>query len=387
MVNIRAVMIPAVLAIAFLPGTSSAAGNIRFGKLELHPFLSLQEIFSDNIYSTASDQKRDRISVVMPGIKARFPFSVHLMEAEYFANLRRYDEFRGERTDDHHARGSLDLRFGSRLGLSVSDEFNKGHEPRSSSATGFIETFRTNEAKGSAIYQLAGRSKVQIDYGQTAYNFQRSDFRDRDERLVAGYLYYRVMPKTSVFVEYDHRTIDFVPETTVLDSTMDSALLGVTWEATAKSKGTIKAGRTDKDFEGPANRDFTLWELFVDLNHMMSEGTTITVKGLRKLNETNLLGTTYFITSGLSAELRHDFGAKLAGLARFSYGKDRFSNAVPPDTDVRNDRTLFEGAGVRYLLREWFELGADYNHRARNSNIDANDFREHQYVLSANVTF
>ena len=387
MVIVRAVIIAAILAMTAFPGTALAVGNIHFGKLEIHPYVSLQEIFSDNIYYTPLDQKRDRINVIMPGVNMTFPFSVHSLEAEYFANLRRYDQYQGENTTDHHAKGLMDLKFGSKLALALSDEFNKGHEPRSSSATGFVETFRTNEAKGSAIYQLVGRSKVQLDYSTTTYNFLQSNFRDRDEQLAAGYVYYRFLPKTSAFIEYDHRSIDFVPTTTTLDSTMDSVLLGITWEATAKSKGTIKVGRTQKDFKDEANRDFSLWEFFADIRHTMSEATSVTLAGRRKLNETNLQGTEYFITTGFSAEVKHAFDTQLSGLVRFSYGRDDYSNALPPMTETRVDRALLEGIGVRYLVKEWFELGADYSYHSRNSNIDANDYREHNAVLSVNLAF
>lgn len=370
-----------------LKGAADAAGNIRFGQMEVHPFLSLKEIFSDNIYSTSTEQKRDSIYETTPGIKLQLPIRMHRFEAEYYAIDRRYDTYGGENTTDHHAKGLLDLKFGSFFGLTVNDVYAKSHESRSSSSTGFIEVFRTNAASASATYQLAGRSKVQFDYTATSWNFMTSNFRDREEGLVSGYIYYRFLPKTSAFMEYDRKMVDFTPVTTTLDNTMDTLSLGVTWDVTGRSKGTIKAGRTAKDFEDPAEKDFTVWTWSVLVNHSFSDLTSVKVIGSRNVNETNFSGTSYFITTGAYADLTHRFASKMAFLLRGSYGTDRYSNAVAPSTTVREDKTNMVGAGLKYFMKDWLEFGADYNKRNRDSNIDVNDYRETQYVLSANMSF
>jgi len=383
----RTSIILLVLAACALAGRVEAVGNIHFGPLEVHPFVSLKEEFSDNIYTTATDQKSDSVTVTTPGVKFQMPFSMHRVEAEYFAIDRRYHTYHGENTTDQHASGLLDLKFGSYFGLTLSDQYAKDHEPRSSSATGFIEVFRTNAASASATYQLANRSKVRLDYTATSWNFMTSSFRDRDETLLAGYLYYRFLPKTSAFIEYDRKSVDFLPSTTPYDNTMDSALLGITWEVTTRSKGTIRAGRTSKDFKDPSERDFSVWTWSVSLNHNFSELTAVNLIGKREVNETNFAGTSYFITTGAYADLTHKFASKMAVVFRGSLGTDRYSNAVSPQTTVREDKTSLLGMGLKYFMNEWMDLGVDYNTRDRNSNIDANDFQETLYLLSVNMSF
>lgn len=376
-----------VLAVCSIAEGADAAGNIRIGQMEIHPYLSLQEIWSDNIYYTPTELKRDSITVTTPGIKLLWPFGMHRLEAEYYAVDRRYNTYKGEDTTDHHASGLLGLQFGSYFSLTGSGAYNKDHEPRSSSATGFIEVFRTNTAAASALYQLANRSKVQLDYTKTSWNFMTSNFRDRAESLMSGYIYYRFLPKTSAFIEYDRKVIDYTPVTTTLDSAMDTLSLGITWEIDGRSKGTIKAGRTAKDFEDPVEKDYTVWTWSVKVNHNFSDLTTINVVGLRDVNETNYPGVNDFITTGAFADLTYKFASKMAFVVRGSYGRDVFSNAVAPSTTVREDKTNMVGAGLRYTMKDWLEFGADYNKRNRDSNIDVNDYREAHYVLSANMAF
>lgn len=384
----NAIILFLVMFLIFIfSGLARAAGNIRIGQMEVHPFLSLKEEFSDNIYTTPIEEKRDSITVTMPGVKLQWPFRMHRLEAEYYVIDRRYDIYRGENTTDHHAKGLLGLQFGSLFSLNLSDAFKKGHEPRSSSATGFIEVFRTNAASVTAAYQLANRSKVQVDYTKTIWSFMNSPFRDRDERIMAGYLYYRFLPKTSAFIEYERKAVDFTETTTPLDNSMGSLLLGLAWEMNGRSRGTIKFGRTSKDFEEPAVKDFSVWSWSVDLSHKFSERTSFTLAGKRQVNETNAFGTAYFITTGAYGELSHGFMSKMALLLRGSYGTDTFSNAVLPETVVREDKTRMVGTGLKYTMKDWLEFGADYHKKDRDSNINANDYQETQYLLSANMSF
>jgi len=376
-----------LLVICNVSGSAHAAGNIRIGQMEIHPYLSLQEIWSDNIYSTSTLQKSDSITATTPGIKVLWPFRVHRLEAEYYAVDRRYNTYRGENTTDHHAKGLLGLQFGSYFSLAAGGAYDKGHEPRSSSATGFIEIFRTNTATASAIYQLTDRSKVQVDYIAKSWNFMTTNFRDRDENTVSGYIYYRFLPKTSAFIEYEQMAVNYILSTTPLDNTQGSVLLGLTWAFDGRSKGTIKYGRTSKDYKDASVKDFSEPRWSIDINHKFSERTSLVVIGAHQVNETSLYGTAYFITNGVYGELKHGFMSKFSLLLRGASGTDRYSNAVAPETVVREDKTKMMGAGLRYTMKDWLEFGADYNKRNRDSNINANDYQETQYILSANMVF
>ncbi|MDA8100379.1 MAG: outer membrane beta-barrel protein [Nitrospiraceae bacterium] len=384
---LNALILPAILLSFSGSPAFAAGGNIHFGALEVHPFASVKETWSDNIYSTPSGTtESDRISTYIPGVRFLLPFGMHKADLQYFAVINNYRDHAGENTADHNARGMVDLNFGSRFGLSLSDAYQKGHEPRSSSATGFIEKFTTNGAKASLSYQLADLSKVQLDYTHTTWTFKQSTFRDRDEDLAAAYLYYRFLPKTSAFVEFDYANVDFSEVTTPLDNKVTSALAGVTWEITDRSKGTVKAGRMWKDFKASDQPDTNAWTASADVSHKFTDYSSIMIVGQRTINETNFLGTSYYVTTGAYAEFTHRFGVRFAGVVRGSRGEDRFSNATAAGEPVRHDTTVMTGLGLKYTMKEWLEFGADFNYRDRDSNINANDFREHQYVVSASVS-
>ena len=376
------------------------ASGMNYSSLQFDPYVSLRESLTDNVFNTPTDTRHDLISALTPGIKMVYPFRTHQFDFDYHAVLTRYKTYSSDRTNDHFVNGAVDLKFGSLVGLKLSDVYMKNHFPRSSSATGFIEKYTNNTVKASLSYQLADRSKVQVDLGQSSWSFQdqASFFRDRREGLLSGYLYYRFQPKTSAFVELDRKKADFSdPVSQPLDNAMDSALLGITWEATRRSQGTVKIGKTWKDYSDGSVEDYSSWTGSMDIIHRFDEYNTVKVTGLREINETNYqpvagqLPVRFFVTTGAAAEVTHRFGYRLSGSLSGSLGTDKFSDPVfdPADNTYkdRKDSTVLLGLGLKYAAKEWLEVGVDYLARKRDSNINANDYSEHRYSLMVSAAF
>lgn len=377
-----------MLALCITPVAAGAEGNIHVGQLKINPYISLNEAYSDNIFYTSSDKRNDVITTTTPGVRFQYPFGMHEADLEYYSVFSRYHRYSSENTNDDHANGKVNLNFGSLVSLNLSDAEINGHEPRSSSSTGFVEIYRTNTAAASATYQLAELSKIQLDYSKTLWHFKTSGFRNRDEGLVSGYFYYRFLPKTSAFIEYDLKNVVFSQSTPTfdVDNKVASFLAGLTWEISKRSKGTVKVGATKKEFKSGAGGDFSGWTAYADVHHDLTENTSILLNGQRTVNETTLIGDRYFITTGASAELTHRLLRRLSGVVRSSYGQDDYSDPIPPDTTTRKDRTLLAGAGLKYVMKDWLEFAVDYNHTERRSNIAVNDYNENSYILMANIS-
>lgn len=372
--------------VMLIPIPALAEGNIHAGLLKINPFVSVSETFSDNIYYTSTDERSDSITATTPGVRLQYPFHVHNAELEYYSVLTRYRRYREEDTTDSIGKGAIDLKFGGLVRLRLSEDYSNGHEPRNASSTGFIEIYRNNVASASVTYQLADVSKVQVDYAKTIWRFKTSDFRNRDEDLVSGYFFYRFLSKTSAFIEYDRKNVAFSQTALELDNKVDAWQVGLTWEISARSRGTVKGGTINKDFTSPTQKDFKGWTGYADVRHDFSEYTSVLLNGQRAVNESSIQDNRYLITTGAYGELTHRFVKRLAVVVKGSYGEDQYSDPIPPDTTVRVDRTLFEGLGLKYTVRDWLELSVDYGRRARRSNIPVNNYTEHSTILTANIS-
>ncbi len=304
-----------------------------------------------------------------------------------------YSEYADEDTTDHYGMAHLGFKLGSRMELALSDTYTQGHEDRGTSATGGIEVFRTNEIAGLLSHALMDVSLFQVEYKFTNWDFKRAanNFRERDESDVFVYLFYRVMPKTSVFVEYDHETVDYRttdPATLVsYDNISSTGMLGLKWDVSDRSTGTIKGGYTWREYDNDNLDDYETWRAALDINHRFNNHSSIYLNASRQIIETSLSGTRYMTSSGGFAEFKHDFYTKFAFLLRGSYNFDEFSDILPGFTEEREDTRISTGGGITYTMNKWATLALNFDHSQRNSNEDLNDYEDNRTQLALHLTF
>jgi len=357
---------------------SWATPTLRAGPLYINPVLSISEAFSDNVTYAPDNKKSDSITTVTPGVRLQLPFQAHMAELEYYSIISRYAKYSEENQNDHHVGASVDFRVGDRLGFQVADNYDRSHEPLSSTPTGSNEEFKSNAAALSATYQFTDSLKAQFGFGKSTWRFITSQFRDRDEDQLAVAAFYRVLPKASVFIEYGHRKISYSDETLDLDSTVGTMQAGMTLDLTERSKGTLKAGLARKNFTSSARSNGTVKVGSADVRHDFPSDTTIVLTAQRSMNEPDIAGMNYFISTGGYAELTQRFARQWAAVVRGAYVQDQYF--------IRTDRTALSGAGIRYRTKEWLEFAVDYNRRKRQSDIQGNDYTEQSFIFTANVS-
>jgi hypothetical protein len=380
-------------------GTSRSedASLILMGPVEVHPFVSLQEAYSDNIFLD-SDKKHDFITTLVPGVQLKMPISRHALFLTGIVTVNRYLDHSSESKTDWNLSGAGDFNFGSKINLKLSDNYRAGHEPRSQSAVAnsiSLEKFKNNGASGSFTYILADISKLQIDYSNDYWSFTNSPFRSRDENMVSAYAYYRVMPKTSVFTEYEFKNIYFTEKNVAdgdLDNKVHSALLGVTWELSAQSKGTVKGGFLYKVFDDPSRKNFSTITASVDVSHNFSDSNSAKLVGARTVFESSLSGTSYSVSTGLTGEFTHKFNDRISTGLKASLSSEGFSDNVDDGTGSgtlvkRSDTVVQAGAKAMYSFRRWLDSTLEYYWRQKNSNINTNDSTENNVALTLRASF
>jgi len=368
---------------------SQDAPLLLLGPVEVHPFLSLQETYSDNIYLVPDNKKYDFITTIIPGMQLKLPIRRHALFLTGTTTLNRYADHSSENTTDWNLSGAGDFNFGSRINLKVSDSYLSGHEPRSQSAISSIEKFKNNNAAASFTYILADISKLQLDYVNDDWKFKNSTFRSRDENIVSAYAYYRVMPKTSLFAEYEFKNVYFTDKAggRDLDNDVHSALLGVTWELTAQSKGTVKGGYLYKKFDDTTQKNFSTFAGSADVSHHFSDYNAVKLVGARAVNESSLLGTRYSVSTGLTLELTHKLNDRFSVGLNDSLSNEVFSDIAPGDSVKRSDQVSQISVRAMYSFRRWLESTLEYYLRHKNSNIDLYDSTENNVSLTLKAFF
>jgi hypothetical protein len=219
---------------------------------------------------------------------------------------------------------------------------------------------------------------MQIDYTKSNWRYLTGHFRDREEDVVAGTVFYRVLSRTSAFIEYGHRKITYSDKTLDLDSTAGILQAGLTWDVAARTKGTIKAGLEQKDFKSSARGNVSRMVGSADVRQGFTKDTSLVLAAERSIHEPDIPGSNYFISTGAYAELTHRLVTMLSVAVRGAYVLD--------DDTSRIDRTSIGGICLKYRAKDWLEFSADYNVHVRHSNILGNDYTEHSSIIKADFS-
>ena len=387
-------LVLAVSVISFIaPSFVSAAGNIKAGPVKVHPYITADTAYTTNAFSTAGNRVDDYITTYTPGVSLELPFRKHSLYLDYNVVDKNYKDFSDEDTTDQNGYGILNLNVGSRLKVSISDTYTKGHEPRGSSATGAIEKFKKNTIEGRLIHALVDISSIEFAYSGTEWDFETAanDFRERDEQTFSTALYFKVLPKTSLFIEYARQDIGYdVVEPILgvfLDSKTDFTQVGLKWDATGKSTGILKAGYSWRDYDDKTLDEHNTWVGSLEGIHNFDKYTTLTLQAARKLDETSLSGTRFTTSAGGFGELKHIFYRKFSLAARGSRTEVEFSDPLASPTQKRVDKVGTVGAGFVYEMQDYLTLALNYDHTKRNSNENANDYIDNLYSVTASFKF
>jgi hypothetical protein len=374
----------AAIACSAVLALSSESLAMRFGAFEVNPFLSVTERFTDNVFNTNTDRQSSFSTVLSPGVEIIFPRTKKRYQVEllYQADLERFNRFSSENADNHKVLGKAEARLPVGLEFYGNDEFNRSHDPRGINISPELDFFKSNLATVGVAYNLSDRFKLKVNYSNFLldYDADRNKFRNRTDNGVSGYLYYRFLPKTSAFVQYEYMVIDYV-HSDDLDSREHHFYAGITWDITGKTKGTVKGGYGIKEFEDATIKGYQGSIVEISIDHNFSPRHSLKIKGLRTTQETNIEGSTFFVTTGLTLEYFHKFTGKITGTAFMSYTKDGYRGPL-----ARRDDTWEGGLGLLYQMRRWLRTEARYSYTKRNSNIEDFTYGNNTYYLKVVLT-
>lgn len=354
---------------------------LQLGPVLVHPSLSLKEAWRDNILATEKDAKSDFVTTVTPGINLDIPFRGHNLSLGGSADIIRYTDNSSEDKDTYQAGANGRFAIGDRVTLNFGDTFARRFEPRLESITGESDYYDTNTASISVKYAFVDVSQIRLDYVYETVRYDQEDFRSLDNGTASAYLYFRVLPKTSLFVEYDFKTAAYLEEESALDSTVQSGFVGATWEVSPQVNGTAKAGYLSKNYKEAEVDDFSTWVGSLSMTTALADGVTLRLGGKRDVVEGKTLDSRYYTSTGLDAELTVWFLERLAGIARVSYRRDEYPDIAAGQTEKRDDKTTSAGAGLKYTFNRWLSVDLDYTRTAKDSNIPDSSPTENAIAL------
>lgn len=367
-------------------GTAWTEGNIGSGAWEIHPYAGVEQRYDDNIFLDPDNEQDDQISVVTGGINLTTTVKEHQFEFDYRADLIEYWDHSTESTDDHTVFALVDLNSPSGFSVEIKDTFEKTAEQPDLERVRREERVR-NIGSVTAEYQLT-ELDISVGYTNILDDYDELDSLDKTENIVTLSPNYQVLPKVSVFCEYNYGWIDY-DQSVFSDGDYHQARLGVKGELTSKLTGVVKGGYQWRDYDQAATEDFDGGVIFASLTEEFSERTQLEFFGDWGVTESSYSPNNYYRLSRLGLELKQKLGYKWSLNLEGSYQRNKYpeQTSAANQSAKRKDDVLIGGIGVDYQIQDWLVAGVNYNHRDRSSNLDAFDYGNNRFSVNLLATF
>lgn len=371
------------------------AASINMGGFDFYPSLGFGFGHDSNVTRAESNEIESWKSTIVPEFVLSNTYGLNEVQAGY--RLTRGDYFSSPADDytDHllYADANLDLNVRNRL--SLSGQYNDGHDDRGTSfsigqgdSLTSPDTFKNTSLSGVYSYGALtskGRIDVSAGYATTDYDIETDAYRSRDfDTLSLGStFYYQVMPATDLTFDviYNDISYDFALDPTApLDSEETRLLVGLQWESTAQTTGYVKLGNREKDFKAEGRENFSGFDWTLGVTWTPLTYSTVDISAFTNTNETNGEGD-FIQTDTYLVTWDHQWLDRVSTTVRTSYAVDEYTGG----TDRKDDNMAF-GVSLNYQAQRYMLLQLGYDYDERDSNRNTIDYDRNVVSLSVSLT-
>ncbi len=301
-------------------------------------------------------------------------------------------------SEDNYSDTSLDLsadfsltsrhRINLNIGLADTHEGRgQGFNTGQGNLQREVDTLSRNDYGINYTFGREG-AKAQLEF---YYNIQQVDYdarldnlgndvtriRDRQDNSYGVSLSYQVGAKTDLIANIQRTELEYDIETG-FGSTVDSILLGLSWDATAKTTGRFQLGTQTRDFLLGGSEDTNIWSASVDW--AFSESSIIRFN-TSKTGESSIgIGNSRDVSS-TSINWVASWGRNWQSTITFSTENTDFFGS-----DEEFDSQTF-AAELDYSISDRLNANLYYSSTNRDSDIDSSLFGYDQIIYGINISY
>ena len=372
------------------------------GPVLVTPYLEYDGIYRTNVFESYNDKKADWVNAIDPGVKFQLPIEggQHSLSLGYLGNGFIYSRYSDLSHYDNNVNGDaafnwskLSLRFGSAFRAATEEPTNTVGTPF---ITGQERFYYRTTPYFSTTYKVADLWRIEANYQFDDLSFPKLQdrFDDYQYNTVGATLFYKFWPKTSALVQYI-TVFRSHPYDSPDNNTVQTPLVGLTWEPTAKLSGTVKFGYTFanywQDLPGRNNSPGAFAMSFQTL-YKISRYTQVSLLAQRGIAEDVDYANSPYITTGLWLTLSHFWHAsQITSYVSCAYYNNDYLNTTL-DTSTggflkRIDNYESFGVGLSRPLTRYIRLRLDYLYDNRGSNLSFAPYNEHKVLVGLQTSF
>lgn len=366
------------------PAESKSGTQLGDSPVWLTPYIGMALGRDDNLFMSNGNERTSNYFLLSPGFALDARGNRTVFQMKYQGQIGRYPQSDDDNYVDHATRALFDVAFDRRNFLRLGLDYIRSHDPRGSTdrpVAGRPDVYRM--VTPSATYAFgapgaAGRVELYASEADKRYlnNRATTEVSDREARELGGVFYWRVAPKTYVLAEVRDTEISYrLPSAASGDERRYYG--GMSWEATAATTGTLKAGRLVRKFDVGDEDSSTSWEGIISWSPRTYSKFDLFTS--RQTNESTGLGR-YILSSIGGVSWNHAWSSVLSTGVELRYQKDNYRGFD------RKDEISTVGLRAGYKLRRWLTLGAEYTYTNRDSNAPTFEYDKNLYLLTATAS-
>lgn len=375
--------IPETVDIYSLKEQIDPDGAIRVGSFYLYPRIGVSLGHDDNVTAVNTNKVSSAVWNLSPSALLEQVNGGDRYTVGYSGSFTQYTNSSNDNTDTHEAQAQAAVQYDERLNtlfragvLLGADARETTDRPNANKPDEFRNTY-AGYLVGYGAPEAQGRMEAEINYNNKRYTNNRTTTADGDFNALdaAGRFYYRVAPNSRVFVEGRLTEYDYRLDTPNQDSKEQRLLLGYTWEATAATQGTIKAGNLKKDFEASSRRDFSglTWEGVIRWSPV--EYSVVDLNTRRSTDDSSGTGD-YIKRSNYGLQWNHKLTDLFSTVLGYNYTDSKYVGAT------RHDKNKSYKAGVSYDARRWMKVSLEWTTTDNNSTVQSSSYKRNVIMLN-----
>lgn len=353
--------------------------------------------YDDNIYRAETREKGSFILEASPFVTATWMNQGNSYQVGYRLNYAEYFSSGRDSYDDHEFTLDVNHRFTGRQAINAGITHRLLTEQL---GTGFSQ-FAEDIARGPDDYQTTqyqltymlgaptARTRIDLNASRDVLDFDSSfvgNTRDYKADQFGAVLRYRIGARTDLLAEYrnlrvryDNRPLDETGAPINLDSDEDFFLAGVAWELTARTRGEVRIGRSERDYkDGRFSESGAHWE--AELEWRPRSYSSFVLTTARESLET--YGTGRFInTKRHDLSWNHAWRGRLSSRIQLGLIEDDYEDST------RKDDQFYWGASLFYEPVNWMELSGGISYWENDSNFNTLSYDRNLYYIRANIEF
>ena len=380
-----------ISASAVIIGTSSVAmhaaafkpAEVKLGDsgIRMIPTMDVKQGYNDNVYGT-DDAIVDSESSAVLEIDPSLSFVINRQDSTYNLdlNIETATFFDLDDADyvDWNLSAGINEVFNSRNRLNVGLEVGSYTEDKAAANVGNAELDELSEYDGmnaDILYGFGAKSAqfsfdLSLNYADKEYANQFKDGnRDTEDLKFGAVGYVRVAPDTNALLEIRNSDLTYKNDP---DAELEvlTALIGVTWEATAKTEGFVKVGQQQqKRAVDGETRDEPSWEVGVTWKPQTYSSLTFRTEQSFGLESQ---GGDYTEYTKFGADWMHEWTSAWSTTLDISYTDEELlkGNSFGDETvgDLLVTRELTEiSLKTNYDINRWSQLTGGYTFSDRSA--------------------